>query len=179
MAFVWNPLFLIAAVDATALLLGAAFVFFTGRHRSLNRRLAFATCAEALTTVAFTVYNHLALVAAFFVVEKLVETFASRTLGVFVGAIATGLMLFFVPRLNKLVEGVGNKAAPHVTTAEYLAYKKLELYRGAVESPLADGIISPEERAILDRLAERLEIGAADAKAMEADVARILGVTSA
>lgn len=113
------------------------------------------------------------LVAVFFVVEKLVETYASRVLGVTFGAISAGLMLFFVPRLNRAADRVADKAAPQVKpTSEYLAYKKVEVYRAAVESALEEGAGSIDERShrILTRLRTKLRLSDADASAVEAEV---------
>lgn len=114
------------------------------------------------------------LVAVFFVVEKLVESYASRVLGVTFGAIAAGLMLFFVPRLNRAADKVANKAAPSVQpTSEYVSFKKLEVYRAAVESAMEEGGGKIDERGhgILSRLRAKLKLAESDAMAVEAEVA--------
>lgn len=115
-------------------------------------------------------------VIIFFIVEKIAESYLARTFGIIAGSIATGLLLFLAPRLNKMAEQVGNKAAPAVqNTSQYLAFKRLDVYRGAVEETLHLGPLTQKDRAILDRLRVTREIEATDAEALEADVRKALG----
>lgn len=111
--------------------------------------------------------------AVVFAVSKVVEAYASRNLGFVAGAVAAGLLLFAAPRLNKLGDRVANTAMPNVQpTSEYLAYKKLEVYRAAVESAVeGDRKIDSAERAMLDRLRSKLGLKESDAAALEAELA--------
>lgn len=110
--------------------------------------------------------------AVVFVISKVVEVYASRTLGFVAGAVAAGLLMFAAPRLNKLGEKVANTAMPNVQpTSQYVAYKKLEVYRAAVESALeGDAKINDAERAMLDRLRVKLGLPELDAQALEAEL---------
>ncbi|MHB8605493.1 MAG: hypothetical protein ACYDCK_09580 [Thermoplasmatota archaeon] len=112
-------------------------------------------------------------VVAAFVVFEIVQAYLSRAFGFAAGAAVTGLLLFLSPRLNKLAEKVSDTALPKVqNTSSYLEYKKLEVYRGALEEALHHGPLTEKDRAILARLAAQLDIAPADASALEADVAR-------
>lgn len=109
--------------------------------------------------------------ACVFVVSKLVEAYASRNLGFVAGAVAAGLLLFAAPRLNKLGDKVANTAMPQVQpTSDYLAYKKIEVYRAAVEAAHETGGLTEKDRASLDRLRAKLGLKTEDASAVERDV---------
>ncbi|MBI4394018.1 MAG: hypothetical protein HY556_09525 [Euryarchaeota archaeon] len=55
-------------------------------------------------------------------------------------------------------------------TAEYLTYKKLEVYRATIEGALEDGEITERERTMLMRLRDKLGIAEADARALELEL---------
>lgn len=104
---------------------------------------------------------------------KVAEFYLNKTYGFVAGGIAAGVMLFLVPRLNKIGDKVANAALPNTTgTAEYVANRKLEVYRAAVETAWEDGNLSHGDRAILDRLREKLEITGAEAFEVESSVVR-------
>lgn len=107
-----------------------------------------------------------------FVLAKLVENYLNRTAGFVAGSIVAGSLLFLVPKLNKVGEKVANTALPQVQpTSEYVAFKKLEVYRAAVESALETGNeIDPNERRMLDRLRAKLALAETDAQAIEAEL---------
>lgn len=106
-----------------------------------------------------------------FVVAKVVETYLNRTVGFVAGSAVAGVLLFLVPKLNRMGEKVANVAMPKVQpTSDYLAYKKLEVYRAAVESAHETGGISEKDRASLQRLQQKLGLKGEDANAIEAEV---------
>lgn len=107
-----------------------------------------------------------------FVLAKVVESYLNRTAGFVAGSAVAGLMLFLVPKLNKVGEKVANTAMPQVQpTTGYVAFKKLEVYKAAVESAYEEaGAITPRERGILDRLRGKLALSAEDCAAVEAEV---------
>lgn len=110
-------------------------------------------------------------VGVFFVVSESAQELLSEELGPFLGIAAAGLLVFALAPLQRVAERVSDAALPRVReTPDYLAYKKLEVYRAAIESTLADGEITERERAMLDRLRDRLGIGPEDARALERDV---------
>lgn len=109
--------------------------------------------------------------AVVFVISKLVEAYASRNLGFVAGAIAAGLLLFAAPRLNKLGDKVANTALPKVqATTDYIAFKKLEVYKAAVEAAHETGGITEKDRASLDRLRAKLGLDESDARALEREI---------
>ena len=106
---------------------------------------------------------------------KVAEFYLNKTFGFVAGGVAAGIMLVLAPRLNKLGDRVATAALPKATgSAEYIANRKLEVYRAAVETAWEDGNISQGDRAILDRLREKLEITGAEAYEVESDVARAM-----
>lgn len=110
------------------------------------------------------------IVIAALIVSKIVEFYLNKTLGFVFGGVAAGLTLFFAPRLNKFADKVANAALPNVQpTSEYLSFKKLEVYRAAVESA-AEGGLGEKERGLLDRLQSKLGLSKQDALAIEAEV---------
>ncbi len=120
-----------------------------------------------------------------FASAKIVEAYVNQNVGYVFGGIIAGLVLFFGPRLNKVAEKVADKAAPNVApTNEYLAYRKLEVFRAAYESAVEAGGIDKKERDILDRLRIKLGLRSEDTNALEnelrvtADSSSLTGATS-
>lgn len=109
--------------------------------------------------------------AAFFVAEQLGQQLISERAGPYAGLAGAGaLALAFVP-LRRLTLRVANRAMPGVSpTPEYVASRKLQVYRAAVEGAFEDGEITGKERAMLHRLAAELEMDPRDMVAVEDDV---------
>lgn len=115
-------------------------------------------------------------VAVFFVVEQVAQNYLSARFGLLLGAVAAGLTLFAFSHIHHFAERVANGAMPDVTpTPEYLAYRKLEVYRAAFEDLYGDDRVSDKERAMLDHLCAKLGIRPDDARAIESDVRARLG----
>lgn len=113
-----------------------------------------------------------AFVAVFFIVGTIAEGFLSNRYGFLVGGAAAGLLLFALSPLQRLAERVADATVPPSrTTPEYLAFRKLEVYKAAVESAHETGGLTDKERASLGRLREKLGLHVGDANAVEADVA--------
>lgn len=107
-------------------------------------------------------------VVVVFVALKAAESYLSREIGFLAGAVAAGIVLFMAPRLNRVADKVADAAMPKVQpTPAYLAWRKLEVYRAAVESALEEGSLTEKERAILDRLRTKLNLTPEDARAVE------------
>jgi hypothetical protein len=110
-------------------------------------------------------------VAVFLMVEQFMQNYFTGQFGLLFGAIAAGLMLFAIGPIRHFAEALANGAMPNVTaTPEYVAYRKLEVYRAAFEGLFADAAVSDKERATLDRLRVKLAIRPADALAIESQV---------
>ena len=106
---------------------------------------------------------------------KVAEFYLSRTYGFVAAGIAAGTMLVVTPRLNKMGDKVANAAMPSVQpTPAYVQFKKLEVYRAAVEAAHETGGIDDRQRATLDRLRQKLGLAVADTQAMEAEVGSTL-----
>ena len=110
-------------------------------------------------------------VAVFFVVEQIAQNYLSARFGLLLGAIAAGLTLFAFSHIHHFAERVANGAMPNVKpTPEYLAYRKLEVYRAAFEDLYSENGISDKERAMLDHMRAKLDIRPGDALAIESEV---------
>lgn len=114
-----------------------------------------------------------AFLVVFFVASKLVEAYLSQTAGWYGGALAAGFLLFAAPRLNRLADRVAEATVPGPGTgppAEYLTYRKLEVYKAAVETAAETGLIDQRERAFLARLRVKLGLAPETAAAIEEEV---------
>lgn len=98
---------------------------------------------------------------------------------ILVGGVAAGLLVFGLERVRRAAERVSDAVMPGTTgSPEYVTYRKLQVYRNAVESALADGDMTQRERAVLATLGRDLAVRPQDAAAVEAEVratARRLG----
>lgn len=114
--------------------------------------------------------------AVFLVVAQLIQNVASQALGYIGGAIAAGLLLFALKPLERAAERFASKAMPRTTgSPEYIAFRKLEVYKAAVESALEVRGIDPKEREVLAHLRQKLGIEEEDAYAVEVEATARLG----
>lgn len=111
-------------------------------------------------------------IAVFFVIAEVASNFLAGQAGYAVGGVAAGLLLFAIRPLERVAEGLADRAMPGVDASPaYAQFKKLEVYRAALESALEDdGRIDERERRMLDTLRAKLAIHAADAAAIEAEL---------
>ena len=99
--------------------------------------------------------------AVFLVITQLAQNVLSNQLGVLVGGMATGLLLFALTPLQRVSERLANAAMPKVSDTEaYQSFRKLEVYKEAVQSFAAGGRLSARERAALDRIQKKLRLSA-------------------
>ena len=106
--------------------------------------------------------------AAFLIVEQFVQNFFTGQFGIVIGAVAAGLMLFALGHIRRFAAALANGAMPEVSaTPEYVAFRKLEVYRAAFEGLYADAVVSEKERSALERLRIKLGIQPRDALAIE------------
>jgi uncharacterized membrane protein len=113
-----------------------------------------------------------AFVLAFLIVSQMIQNYTSSSLGTIGGAVAAGCLLFALRPLERAAGTVVDRAFPTVQpTADYLAFKKLEAYRFAVESALDEKGFDAA-RPLLDRLRARLAIDERDARTIEDDLLR-------
>jgi len=112
--------------------------------------------------------------AVFVVVAQIAQELLSDTLGLVVGGIAAALLLFAAAPLQRAAHRLADRAMPGVTASpDYLSYRKLHVYRAAVEAAQADGVITHRERTVLDTLRHELSIRDEDAVQIESDVGRV------
>jgi hypothetical protein len=110
------------------------------------------------------------VLVVFFVATAIAEQFL-QGYGFVVGGVAIGLLLFAIRPVERAIDRLADRAMPKTTgTPEYVAFRKLEVYKAAVESAHETGGITQRERLSLDRLRAKLSIAEADAASIEADV---------
>jgi hypothetical protein len=106
--------------------------------------------------------------AVFFVVGQLVQNLLSKELDLIAGAVAAGLMLFALSPLQKVAERVADAAMPGVkAVGEMNLEERVRVYREAVRGAWADGILTHDERDMLDRLCASLGVHDSDARRIE------------
>lgn len=112
-----------------------------------------------------------AFLAVFFVVAQVAQGFLTTTLGWIMGGVTAGLLLFALAPLQRLAERVATAAVPSGSgDAAYLAFRKLEVYKAALESAHEAGLDARQE-ALLARLRAKLGISEEAARALADDVA--------
>ncbi len=96
--------------------------------------------------------------AIVFVIEESVQFYLGQTFGYIGGvAVAAGVVLIFAP-LRRFARRISDGAMPNVNSSpEYLAKRRLELYRVALDGMIRDHIVDPKEAAALAGL--RRELG--------------------
>jgi hypothetical protein len=106
--------------------------------------------------------------AAFFVGSQLLEKLIPVD-GILLGIGLAALIALALKPIERLAHRLVDRMLPTVQKSpEYVADRKLEVYRVAVESALEDGDITLKERSILDRLRSKLAITIDDARRLEA-----------
>jgi hypothetical protein len=116
------------------------------------------------------------ILGAFFIGSSLAEQYLQQFGWIF-GGITVGALLFALRPIERAIDRVADRAMPKTTgTPEYLAQRKHEIYRAAIEDAMRDGVVSAKERALLLRLADNLGLSAEESGRIERDV---LGVPPA
>jgi len=107
-----------------------------------------------------------AFLAVFVIVAAVIEQWLQQY-GVLLGGVAVGFMLLALRPIERAADRLADKAMPNVDdTPAYASFRKLEVYKAAVEE-LAVGGVTEKERRALDALRAKLGIALADANAME------------
>ncbi|HLE97248.1 MAG TPA: hypothetical protein VI997_07750 [Candidatus Thermoplasmatota archaeon] len=113
-----------------------------------------------------------AFLVAFIVVAEVAENWLDARLGLVAGGVAAAALLLALHPLQRLAGRVADAVLPGVSASpEYMAYRKLHVYRAAAEEIVSDGTVTPKERAALDRLRRELGLAEDAAAAIEADAA--------
>jgi hypothetical protein len=110
------------------------------------------------------------ILGAFFIVTALAEQYLQQ-LGWVFGGLAVGALLFALRPIERAIDRMADRAMPRTTgTPEYLAARKHEIYRAALEEATRDGAVSTKERRLLLRLSADLGLSAEDAIRIEQHV---------
>lgn len=110
-------------------------------------------------------------VAMFFVVSEGTQELVGERVGPFAGIAAAGVLVLAIHPLMNVGRKVASAAMPLVDDSEaYLAERKRLVYRAAAEGALADGALSPKERALLSRFGGELGLDPRDMVAIEDEV---------
>ncbi|HLE96946.1 MAG TPA: hypothetical protein VI997_06195, partial [Candidatus Thermoplasmatota archaeon] len=115
--------------------------------------------------------------AVFFVVAQVAQTFLTDALGLVVGGMAAGLLLFAIAPLQRMAERVADVAMPGVRDPREraVALGADEAYREALRMALEDGVITPAEERSLARMARQLGIDPERALDLRDEVRGVLG----
>jgi len=110
-------------------------------------------------------------VVAFFLAEQAGQQLISDQAGPFVGIAGAGAIALAFAPVRRFASKVANIAMPHTdNSATYIAARKMQVYRAALEGAYEDGSVTEKERAVLTHLAAELGIAPDDMVAIEAEV---------
>lgn len=113
-----------------------------------------------------------AFVAVFFVISEAAATVLGDTTGSqYWGIAGAGLLVFAIAPLQRLAERLSDKALPGVKPIMDMDdAERAFAYGEAVKAAWADGVLSRDERALLDRLGQSLKLDDARAARIERSV---------
>ncbi|HVM45761.1 MAG TPA: hypothetical protein VM582_07470 [Candidatus Thermoplasmatota archaeon] len=107
----------------------------------------------------------------FLLAVEAAKEFLSESLGVVVGAIAVGILALAFRPIEAAAERLASTALPRVQdTLTYAQFRKMEVYKAALEEFAREGGVTARERRALDALRARLGVAEADARAMETEL---------
>lgn len=115
--------------------------------------------------------------AVFFVVNKVTENlvaarFDNNHVGVYVGGVVAGLLLFVLSPLQRVAERFSQAVLPNSTPVSSMTHpERLDLFREQAMLVWRDGRMGRKERALLDGLRARLAIPFEEAARIEAQAA--------
>jgi hypothetical protein len=108
----------------------------------------------------------------FFIGSELLEAMVPVE-STFLGVAVAMVILVLLRPLYRLALRLANGIMPSVDkTTAYLDARKSEVYQAAVEGAGEDGVISENERGMLERLRKNLQLSSAEANALELEFVR-------
>ncbi len=112
-----------------------------------------------------------AFIITFLVVSQLIQNATSQWLGVGVGALASGLLLFALTPMQRLADRITVGALPPSRPVSAMSGdERADIFREQLEIAWSDGTLSRVERLRFEKLRERLGISADAASALENEV---------
>lgn len=109
-------------------------------------------------------------VAVFFAVSELAaEYFTTRTGSTVLGIGAAALLVFAVAPLQRFADRLSDQVVSTDASPAYLDYRRLEIYKTALEGMLADGAVDVRESHLLHSLRRKLGISEGDHQLMLLD----------
>ncbi len=134
------------------------------RHNVVDLDLKFKRSIKHSTVVA-------AFVAVFFVVSEGAKViFAGFAGSELLGVLAAGVLVFFIAPLQRFGEAISGRVVRASDEGEYLTYRRLQIYRVALEGALKDGSIHSSEVRALESLRGELGITDEDHEQLEREV---------
>lgn len=116
------------------------------------------------------------VVPLFFVLLQIVEAESQNLFGrggtaagLVLSSVVSGVLVFALSRLQTVLSAGHRVPGRDQPLAAYDGYRRVEMYRAAMEAVLADGVIQPKERTMLDALRESLGITREEHSAIERD----------
>jgi hypothetical protein len=111
------------------------------------------------------------ILGAAVVAGQVAQNYLSGAFGWLAGGIVAGLLIFAIRPIERFAERLSDRAMPRTTgTPEYLAQRKHEIYRAAIEDAMRDGVVSAKERALLLRLSDNLGLSSDESTRIEREV---------
>lgn len=109
-----------------------------------------------------------------FVVEQAISQFIGQIFGLAVGALVAAAGILLLTPVKNFAEKLSDRAVPQVAAAgsadAYLSYRRLAIYRSALEGLLRDGVRDLDKAHSLKALRRQLHITAAEHAMLEAEV---------
>ncbi len=114
--------------------------------------------------------------AVFVIVEQLIQSFVGTAgLGIVVGAVAAGLLLFALTPLQNFAHRLADAAMPRAkAVASMSEAERSSLFSDLARDAWSDGSLTRKERQLLDNAATRLGLSMADAGSLERRAAATL-----
>ncbi len=92
-------------------------------------------------------------------------------LAVILVLVAVALGVLFVAPLQRIGEVVSRRVVPVGGQEDsYVAYRRVQIYKVALEGALRDGIVDTSERKALENLREELGLSMADQERLEQEI---------
>jgi hypothetical protein len=120
------------------------------------------------------------ILGAAIVVGQIAQNYLSGAFGWLAGGVAAGALLFAIRPIEHFAARLSDRAMPKTTgSADYIAFRKLEVYRAAVESEIETHGHDHQEHAVLERLRVKLGISREDADALQREARERVAEASA